>query len=79
MYERLAAALTPSRDMAVNLARIGDALNVRDKMMDMEKQVQAFVDFVREEMGRALSNAPDSRLGNAIVRFRPPRVSRVEK
>ncbi len=77
--ERLDVILTLSRDMGVNLAGIEVVLNMRDKMMDMEKQVQAFVDFVREEMGRALANAPDSRLGNAIVRFRPSKVTRVER
>ena len=75
----MATSLTLSRDMGVNLAGIEVVLNMRDKMMDMEKQVQAFVDFVREEMGRVLENSPGSRLGNAIVRLRPARVSGVEK
>lgn len=77
--ERLETILTLSRDLGVNLAGIEVVLNMRDKMMEMERQVQSFVDFVREEMARELGNAPESRLHTAIVRFRPPKATRFER
>jgi MerR family transcriptional regulator, heat shock protein HspR len=77
--ERLEVILTLSRDLGVNLAGIEVVLNMRDKMMEMERQVQSFVEFVREEMARELAAAPESRRRNAIVRFRPPKVVRVDR
>lgn len=77
--ERLETILTLSRDLGVNLAGIEVVLNMRDKMMEMERQVQSFVSFVREEMARQLAAAPESQRPNAIVRFRPPKVARVER
>jgi MerR family transcriptional regulator/heat shock protein HspR len=77
--ERLEVILTLSRDLGVNLAGIEVVLNMRDKMMEMERQVQSFVDFVREEMARELAGAPEGRRRNAIVRFRPPKVVRVDR
>jgi MerR family transcriptional regulator/heat shock protein HspR len=77
--ERLEMILTLSRDLGVNLAGIEVVLNMRDKMVEMERQVQSFVDFVREEMTRGLDSPQDARLRNAIVRFRPTKVVRVER
>lgn len=77
--ERLEVILTLSRDLGVNLAGIEVVLNMRDKMMEMERQVQSFVEFVREEMARELASAPENRRRNAIVRFRPPKVVRVDR
>jgi MerR family transcriptional regulator/heat shock protein HspR len=77
--ERLEVILTLSRDLGVNLAGIEVVLNMRDKMMEMERQVQSFVEFVREEMARELAGAPESRRHNAIVRFRPAKVVRPDR
>jgi MerR family transcriptional regulator/heat shock protein HspR len=77
--ERLETILTLSRDLGVNLAGIEVVLNMRDKMVEMERQVQSFVDFVREEMARGLAAPQDTRLRNAIVRFRPTKVVRIER
>jgi MerR family transcriptional regulator/heat shock protein HspR len=77
--ERLEIILTLSRDLGVNLAGIEVVLNMRDKMMEMERQVQSFVDFVREEMARELAGAPEGRRRDAIVRFRPPKAGRIER
>lgn len=77
--ERLETILMLSRDLGVNLAGIEVVLNMRDKMMEMERQVQTFVDFVREEMARSLGAPSDARLRNAIVRFRPAKAARSER
>lgn len=76
--ERLETILTLSRDLGVNLAGIEVVLNMRDKMREMERQVQSFIDFVREEIARGLATPPDTHIHNAIVRFRPTKVTRVE-
>jgi MerR family transcriptional regulator/heat shock protein HspR len=73
--ERLETILTLSRDLGVNLAGIEVVLNMRDKMMEMERQVQSFVAFVREEMARELNGSPSLQRGSAIVRFRPPKLA----
>lgn len=77
--ERLETILTLSRDLGVNLAGIEVVLNMRDKMMEMERQVQSFVQFVREEMARELKDTPYAQRANAIVRFRPTKVPRIER
>ncbi|HEV2388710.1 MAG TPA: helix-turn-helix transcriptional regulator [Candidatus Acidoferrales bacterium] len=77
--QRLETILSLSRDLGVNLAGIEVVLNMRDKMVEMERQVQSFVDFVREEIARSLGAPPDARLRNAIVRFRPPKVARIDR
>ena len=77
--ERLEIILTLSRDLGVNLAGIEVVLNMRDKMVEMERQMSSFVTFVREEMARELASAPEAHRPNAIVRFRPTKVARVER
>lgn len=73
--ERLEIILTLTRDLGVNLAGIEVVLNMRDKMVEMERQMTSFVTFVREEMTRELASAPDAHRPNAIVRFRPPKAA----
>ncbi|HVB33281.1 MAG TPA: helix-turn-helix transcriptional regulator [Patescibacteria group bacterium] len=77
--ERLETILTLSRDLGVNLAGIEVVLNMRDKMMEMERQMHSFVAFVREEMAREFAGTPYAQRPNAIVRFRPPKIGRVER
>jgi MerR family transcriptional regulator, heat shock protein HspR len=76
--ERLEIILSLSRDLGVNLAGIEVVLNMRDKMMEMERQVQSFVTFVREEMARELSGASYPQRPGAIVRFRPSKAARID-
>ncbi len=76
--ERLEVILTLTRELGVNLAGIEVVLNMREKMLEMEQQMQAFVEFVREELSRGF-RAADLRYRNAIVRAAPPRAIRVEK
>ena len=76
---RLEVILTLARDMGVNLAGIEIILNMREKMSEMEQQMQEFIHFVQEELTRGLSTARERRSGNAIVRVGPPRAVRVNK
>ena len=71
--ERLDVILTLARDMGVNLAGIEIILNMREKMVEMEKQMTEFATVVQQELSRvaALRSEPPPR--NAIVRATPPR------
>ncbi len=76
--ERLEVILTLTRDLGVNLAGIEVILNMRDKMNQMQSQMEEFMEFVRGEFSRGFP-AAESRSRHAIVRAAPPKVIRVEK
>jgi MerR family transcriptional regulator, heat shock protein HspR len=74
--ERLDVILTLARDMGVNLAGIEIILNMREKMIEMEHQMEEFAHVVQQELSRVASRADDRPQRNAIVRTNP-RVVRV--
>ncbi len=76
--ERLDVILTLTRDLGVNLAGIEVVLNMRDKMIEMERQMHEFIGFIREELAHRPAPA-ERRMRNALVRVGPPRVIRVAK
>jgi MerR family transcriptional regulator, heat shock protein HspR len=77
--ERLEIILNLTRELGVNLAGIEIILNMRDKMAEMQSQMEDFIKFVRNEMARNLQ-APDPRgVRNAIVRTIPRHPIHVEK
>ncbi len=47
--ERLEVILNLIRDLGVNLAGVEVILNMREKMKEMEKQVNELLDYIREE------------------------------
>ena len=69
--ERLEVILNLTRDMGVNIAGIDIILNMREKMMEMERQMEDFIAAVREELARGLGRADERRVRNAIVRVGP--------
>ena len=48
--ERLEFILNLARDLGVNIAGIGIVLQMRERMEEMNRQMQGFVDYVRTEM-----------------------------
>jgi MerR family transcriptional regulator/heat shock protein HspR len=77
--ERLEVILNLTRELGVNLAGIEIILNMRDKMADMQSQMEAFIKYVRSEVAQNF-NAPDERRSrNAIVRTGPRHAIRVVK
>jgi len=52
---------------------------MRDKMSDMQRQMEQFMQFVRQELAPALRSAQTKPSREAIVRVGPPRVIRVHK
>ena len=74
--ERLEVILTLARDMGVNLAGIEIILNMREKMVEMEKQMGEFAQVVQQELSRVASSYAQGRAArNAIVRA-APRIAR---
>src|ERR1700747_2675516 len=54
--QRLDVILTLTRDMGVNLAGIEIILNMREKMLEMEKQMSEFASVVQQELARVAHN-----------------------
>ena len=70
--ERLEVILTLARDMGVNLAGIEIILNMREKMIEMEKQMGEFAQVVQQELSRVAASHPRERAPrHAIVRATP--------
>jgi MerR family transcriptional regulator, heat shock protein HspR len=69
--ERLDVILTLARDMGVNLAGIEIILNMREKMVEMEKQMGEFAQVVQQELSRVASRTPSHADRHAIVRAVP--------
>ena len=74
--DRLEAILSLTRDLGVNLAGIEVILNMRQRMDDMHREMQAFVEFVNREL---LNRSGDDRAKNALARIAPTRMIRPVK
>jgi MerR family transcriptional regulator, heat shock protein HspR len=77
--ERLEVILNLTRELGVNLAGIEIILNMRDKMGEMQAQMEAFIQFVRGEMARGIAAPDERKVRNAIVRLSPRPAIKVEK
>ena len=78
--ERLEVILNLTRELGVNLAGIEIILNMRDKMGQMQAQMEAFVQYVRNEVARDFISSNERAVTrNAIVRAAPRHAIRVEK
>ncbi len=67
--ERLEFILNLARDLGVNIAGIAIILQMRERMEEMNRQMQGFVDYVRTEM---FSRMHGFQHGAAIVPLRRP-------
>ena len=65
--ERLEVILSLTRDLGVNLAGIEIILNMRSRMKEMEREVQALVEYVRGEIAGGAGSRP-SRVEQGLVR-----------
>jgi MerR family transcriptional regulator/heat shock protein HspR len=77
--ERLEVILTLTREMGVNLAGIEIILNMREKMAEMQLQMEAFTSFVQQELAHGMRSAGGRQQGNALARVPAPKVIRVHK
>ena len=65
--ERLEVILHLTRDLGVNLAGVDIILNMREKMSEMQRQIETFVsDLNREFAARARGSEPERR--NSLIR-----------
>jgi MerR family transcriptional regulator/heat shock protein HspR len=72
--ERLEFILNLARDLGVNIAGIAIILQMRERMEEMNRQMQSFVEYVRTEMlARFQQSAPGAT--GAIVPIRRPAVT----
>ena len=72
--ERLEVILKLTRELGVNLAGVEIILNMREKMEEMQRQMQDFVNYVGKEiMSRAYNVPADPEKGAIIpIRHRTP-------
>jgi MerR family transcriptional regulator/heat shock protein HspR len=70
--ERLEFILNLARDLGVNISGIAIILQMRERMEEMNRQMQGFVDYVRSEMLQHMQqNAPIANEA-AMVPLRKP-------
>jgi MerR family transcriptional regulator/heat shock protein HspR len=78
--ERLEFILNLARDLGVNIAGIAIVLQMRERMEEMNRQMQGFVDYVRTEMLTRMQQQPGSGLipisRPAMVPHRPVAVGK---
>jgi MerR family transcriptional regulator, heat shock protein HspR len=72
--ERLEFILNLARDLGVNIAGIAIILQMRERMEEMNRQMQGFVDYVRNEMLARMQQGMVHGEQAAIVPLRRPMV-----
>ena len=70
--ERLEFILNLARDLGVNIAGIAIVLQMRERMEEMNRQMQGFVDYVRTEMLSRMQQQQQPGVG--LVPMRRPMV-----
>lgn len=72
--QRLEFILNLARDLGVNIAGIAIILQMRERMEEMNRQMQEFVRFVQHEVAFRASHAHADASQGAIVPIRKPAV-----
>ena len=76
--ERLEFILNLARDLGVNIAGIAIVLQMRERMEEMNRQMQGFVDYVRDEMLARINQQQNPGPGlvplrrTGLVQVKPP-------
>ena len=73
--QRLETILSLTRDLGVNLAGVEIVLNMRQKMAEMQHEVNEFMEYVKGELARGLGDW-EQRLNTALVRSTPADIVR---
>ena len=73
--ERLETILSLTRDLGVNLAGVEIILNMREKMEQMQHEVNEFMEYVKHELARGLGDW-EQRLSTALVKSSPTEMVR---
>jgi MerR family transcriptional regulator/heat shock protein HspR len=70
--QRLEFILNLARDLGVNIAGIAIILQMRERMEEMNRQMQEFVRFVQQEVAYRASHAQADPSQGAIIPIRKP-------
>jgi MerR family transcriptional regulator, heat shock protein HspR len=73
--QRLEVILTLTRELGVNLAGVEVILTMREKMEQLQKQVEEMVEFVREQISPSLAGS----IRNALVRVPAAKIVRTSR
>jgi MerR family transcriptional regulator, heat shock protein HspR len=73
--QRLEVILTLTRELGVNLAGVEVILNMREKMEQLQLQVEEMIEFVHEQVSASLSGS----LRNALVRVPSSKIVRSQQ
>ena len=76
--ERLETILSLTRDMGVNLAGVEIVLNMRQKIEQMQSEVNEFMEYVKKEMARGIDDW-EQRLSTALVKSSPTDLVRTDQ
>lgn len=71
--ERLELILNLTRDLGVNLAGVEVVLNMRQRMEDMQREMQQFIEYVEREIANR-SPELNEKIQHALVKVTPPHV-----
>jgi MerR family transcriptional regulator/heat shock protein HspR len=71
--ERLELILNLTRDLGVNLAGVEVVLNMRQRMEDMQREMQQFIEYIEREIATR-SPELDEKIHHALVRVTPAHV-----
>ncbi len=72
--ERLEFILNLARDLGVNIAGIAIILQMRERMEEMNRQMQSFVEYIRSEMLTHMQQAAGAQSRSAMVPLRKPMI-----
>jgi MerR family transcriptional regulator, heat shock protein HspR len=75
--ERLELILNLTRDLGVNLAGVEVVLNMRQRMEDMQREMQEFIEYIEREFSNR-SPELNQKIQHALVKVTPPHVSIVK-
>jgi MerR family transcriptional regulator, heat shock protein HspR len=73
--QRLEVILTLTRELGVNLAGVEVILNMREKMEQMQKQVEEMIEFVQDQISPSLAGS----IRNALVRVPAAKIMRTSR
>ena len=76
--KRLEFILSLTRDLGVNLAGVEVILNMRQKMEQVEAEVNEFLEYIRKEFFEGREEEFESRK-KTLIRVSPARIVKVEK
>ena len=65
--ERLEVILKLTRDLGVNLAGVEIVLNMRERMEEMQRQIEEFVSSLNNEINQRARPSASSQPGNSLI------------